>query len=502
MEPNRLALKIAIVTFAATPVSCSYELCDRVPCEVGGSTTTQGGQPMGGQSSNGGRGGSSSDGGSSITSAGGQGGDGGNGGNGGSPPVAFQVSIQFQDDSGVPLGGKPYLHSDSAGGVVESGNLLGDGTATLDVFDGEMLSVFDPQNGSTPAQVYGAIVTEGASLVKFVKRVPIVDNITNPQWTLQSYCGDCVGNAEKLEFVFSCHNPTNKNYAGSSQLSDTYLVGSDGCPNTTQMDAYIRAYNTAGTYERRSSQLDIPLPVSSGTFQIAAMGSPSSVLEFDWNVSGAPAGFTITRSMQNYHNGRRAYEKRTSGNSTGETFRVPTEWVNTPNFFAQLQSANPPRAFRHRETIAVFNGGTYEVDAASLAVPDQVAMIDVADPARPAYPWSISGSIGDAVQVSFTLTQGASPDAAWTIAVPAGHTGLVKVPVLPAALQAYGGSVPPNDVLNGHINRITISQVDIPGGGYAEFLGSGVFAGTGDRTDLPEITESDAQTTCATPSAC
>ena len=82
------------------------------------------------------------------------------------------------------------------------------------------------------------------------------------------------------------------------------------------------------------------------------------------------------------------------------------------------------------------------------------------------------------------------------VVVPAAESGAVRVPVLPTQLASWGGIVPPSG------NVVTISQVAIPNGGYAELLDASVVEGTGDREDLGEITQASTQVQCALPSGC
>lgn len=444
---------IALVASAG----CTYDLCDRTNCgDAGGSTSS---------------------------STGGQG--------GGSAPV--QVNVRFLGTNGLPIPSKTFLRSDRDGEVIETGTMDGSGEATFDAAPGEMVTVFSPAVGDAPGHVYSAQIAAGTSVIRFIDPTP--PETPDEGWTIQGSCS-CTG-AEKVEFSGSGAVPFTRTYSGTGSLTHAFEPGSDGAPLESKANLYMWVYNAAGTVESFFSSIGVDKPLS-GTITLDAE-SQSGVTHFDWAVNGAPDAYTIHRWMQNYQDGRHGYGRRTENTAATEQFHVPTNWIGSPTFFTEVVDDAAEHVFRHRKRESTFVDEARTVDA-SLAFPDRLASIDVTDPSRPVYSFSIEGEVGDVVQVSFTLTAGGPSDTVWTIAVPGAATGSVKVPVLPAELSSLGGTVPPNG--GGHTNEIIVSQLAIPDGGYAELLDAGVLSGTGDREDLTEFTVASTRTVCEAPSGC
>lgn len=444
---------------------CTYDLCDKAVCGSGGA---------------GGTGGSTSDG--ASTSVGGQGGG-----------TAFEVSIRFVDTEGTPLANRTFLHASPDGETLEVGSLDGSGETSFNATPSDFVTVFDPPSGEEGGHVYSAQVAGGTGTIRFIAQTHTEARPTNG-WAMQALCSSC-SNLTKAEFSVSGIEPYSQSYSGASNVFHSWPPNTQGVPSEDHANLYMRTYEATGQIERYTSLLDVAKPLA-GTIDLPEMTSPAAMTELAWTVSNVPAEYTIRRWMQNFQNSRHGYARKTENQTKTELFRLPTEWVGSPTFFTEVVNPELGHTFRHRKRAPTFVDESQSIDVSSLAFPEALASIDVTDPSRPEYPFAISGALGDAVQVSFKLTSGGATETTWTIVMPAAASGSVRVPVLPTQLESLGGIVPPND------NVVTISQVAIPDGGYAELLDAGVLEGTGDREDLTEITQASTQRQCALPSGC
>jgi hypothetical protein len=392
-------------------------------------------------------------------------------GGGGSGPVTFDVNVEMRDQTGAPLQSRQYLVSDADGAPVTQGTLSVNGSVNLTVNAGWLVTVFEPPSADDPSRhAYAATMAPGTTSVKFIHEVKGPPPTAVNQ-TVSAYCGICGSNYTATLSV-SCRPPSTQNMSAS--LQSWMLNGYEGCAGSNAFDAYIVATNASGQPIAATSELGLALGTSHQLDEMVAVGT---TVDLTWNVSGAPGGFNINRSLYvDSPAGREAQLLNRQNDTPTATIELVPAFVDGP---VRLETiVVEPATFAligHFRRYDPFDVTMVDVDVAAIARPG--TPVDDSLAGRAGVAWTLgSGPQGDAIQVLL-----GNPDTVWTLALPPATAGTTHIPELEGDLAAWAFD-------NADLTAAAVLHLDEPvASGYAQFLPTGVTKVQEERRDLNEL---------------
>lgn len=392
---------------------------------------------------------------------------------------AFDVSVEFVTVQGVALDGRPLLHSDPNGEIVELKELGIDGKATVTVNDGDQLTVFADVGTDMPfGFAVSARMKPGVTTVRAI--APSYTKSTSAMITLDVQCTMCA-NASKVAWSISCLGESTK--APVIGATQSFTSNFYACPGATAFDAFFVAFDALGTPIGASVSKNIPH--TPGTFHLPDAAAPQTQA-VQWDVVNSPAGAEVSRSIVSFPAGAAPTSGFTGyfhystahGSTASET--VVNEFL--PNASALVSVFDPAAGTTRSRALRSdpFSFMIAPFDLNSIAPLLPTPGFDLTEAGRPRVSLTLGdGPIGDAFQVQLY-----APNVLWILFDPASKMASLQLPKLNASLGAFVPNLA-SGASGGAVHMLEPSQT------YAELLAHGIAQELAFRRDVADVTFSE-----------